>query len=162
MSLSLALNNALSGININQQSLAVLSQNIANANTAGYSRKIINQSAVYLDGRGAGVSIDEVSRRVDSFLLRSIRLQSASVGASGVRVDYAERTQLLLGSPGAQNSLPNYLSTFFNSLQSLAQTPENATLRSGATNSGVSLAREIRALAQSLQDTRLQGRERHQ
>ncbi|MFW0777624.1 MAG: flagellar hook-associated protein FlgK [Rickettsiales bacterium] len=156
MSLSLALNNALSGININQNALSVLSQNIANANTAGYSRKIINQSAVYLDGRGSGVSIDDVSRKVDSFLLRSIRLQSASVGRLGTVADYADRTQLLLGSPGSQNSLPNYLGNFFNSLQTLAQTPENSTLRVGAANNGAAIAREIRALAQSLQDMRLQ------
>ena len=55
--LTLALNSALSGLNVNQQALAVLSQNIANANTAGYSRQIVNQQAVYIDGQGQGVSI---------------------------------------------------------------------------------------------------------
>ena len=62
MSLSLALNTALSGLNVNQKSLATLSQNIANANNPEYSRKIINQEAVYLQGTGAGVSIRDISR----------------------------------------------------------------------------------------------------
>ncbi|MCE2927322.1 MAG: flagellar hook-associated protein FlgK [Rickettsiales bacterium] len=156
MTLSLALNNALSGLNINQQSLSVLSQNIANANTKGYSRKIINQSAIYLDGRGSGVSIESVSRKVDQYLLRSVRLQGSVVGRNETLVDYADRTQLLLGKPGSQNSLPSFIGNFFNSMQTLAQTPENSTLRVGAVNSASSLARELRTLSQSLQEMRLQ------
>ena len=156
MSLSLSLNNALSGLNINQQSLSVLSQNIANANTQGYVRKTVNQTAVYLDGRGAGVSLDNIGRRVDEYLLRSMRLQQAVIGRSTVASDYADRTQLLLGKPGGQNSLPNFISTFFNSMQALAQTPENSTLRVNVVNNAGTLAREVRTLAQSMQDMRLQ------
>ena len=156
MTLSLALNNALSGLNVNQQSLSVLSQNIANANTQGYTRKVINQSALYLDGRGAGVSIESVTRKVDDYLLRSIRLQGGVVGRTEVTSDYADRTQLLLGRPGSQNSLPSFIGNFFNSIQTLAQTPENTTLRVGAVNSATALTREFRSLSQSLQDMRLQ------
>ncbi len=156
MTLSLALNNALSGLNVNQQSLSVLSQNIANANTQGYTRKVINQAALYLDGRGAGVSIESVSRKVDDYLLRSIRLQGSVVGRGEVYSDYADRTQLLLGKPGSQNSLPSFVGNFFNSIQTLAQTPENTTLRVGAVNNATAMTREIRTLSQSLQDMRLQ------
>jgi flagellar hook-associated protein FlgK len=155
MTLSLALTNALSGLNINQQSLSILSQNIANANTQGYVRKTINQTAVYIDGRGAGVAIEDVGRKVDEYLLRSMRLQGAVVGRNTVANDYAARTQLLLGKPGSQNSLPNYLNGFFNATQSLAQTPENTTLRVGLTNDAATLTREVRTLANSLQDMRL-------
>lgn len=156
MSLTLSLNNALSGLNINQQSLSVLSQNIANANTKGYTRKIINQTSVYLDGKGAGVSLDDISRKVDSYLLRSLRTQGSIVGKTAVLSDYSERTQLLLGNPGAQNSLSSYVGNFFNSIQSLAQTPENSTLRVNAVTNGASLARNISNMAQQLQDMRLQ------
>ena len=38
MSLELAINNALSGLNVNQRALSVVSQNIANATTEGYTR----------------------------------------------------------------------------------------------------------------------------
>jgi len=156
MSLSLSLNNALSGLNINQQSLAVLSQNIANANTKGYTRKIINQTAVYLDGQGAGVSLDDVSRKVDDYLLRSLRTQGGILGRAATYSDYSDRTQLLLGSPGSSNSLTNYIGTLFNSIQSLAQTPENSTLRVNAVNSGNTLAMQISGMASQLQDMRLQ------
>ena len=141
MSLTLALNNALSGLNVNQRSLATLSQNIANANNPEYSRKIVNQQAVYLQGSGAGVTIRDVTRKVNDYLQKSVRDQGSVFGRSEVLSDYTDRLQTLLGRPGSQNSIYSYASNFFNSLQSLSQTPENASLRVGTVNIGQSTAR---------------------
>ena len=156
MSLALALNNALSGLNVNQNALAVLSQNIANANTAGYSRKIVNQQARYIDGRGVGVSIESVSRKVDEYLTRSIRLQNGAAAKANTTADYMDRTQLLLGNPGAGNSFDAYIGNFFAAVQALAQTPENSTLKVGMLGSAQSLANQSVQLAQGLQELRLQ------
>ena len=41
-----ALSNALSGLNVSQQALNVISQNIANVNNTNYTRQVVNQSAV--------------------------------------------------------------------------------------------------------------------
>jgi len=156
MSLSIAINNALTGLNVNQQSLAILSQNIANANTAGYSRQIINQQAVYLDGKGAGVSIDSITRKVDDYLTRAVQGQNSDVGYSNALSDFYGRVQLLLGNPGEQNSIDSYITGFFNSIQSLSQTPDNTTLQRIAVNSGVTLATQIQKLAVELQDLQFQ------
>ena len=156
MSLSVALNNALSGLNINRESLAVLSQNIANANTKGYSRQIITQQSQYLDGRGMGASIIDVSRRVDDYLIRTIRSQNAAMGQAETVSNYFERTQILLGKPGSANSIDAYVRNLFNAAQSLSLTPESSSLRLSAVNSGVNLARNASALARSLQDLRYQ------
>lgn len=156
MSLSLALSNALAGLNVNRQSLAVLSQNIANANTRGYSRKIINQQSMYLDGNGVGVSIRDVGRKVDSYLINAIRTQTSTFGKMQTVSDYNDRTQLLLGQPGSQNSVDAFMRNFFNAVQSLGQTPENSTLRVTAVNSAVTFARETRRLASELQQLRFQ------
>jgi len=45
--------------------MAVLSQNIANANTVGYSRQMVAQSSVNIEGIGNGVKFDEVIRKMD-------------------------------------------------------------------------------------------------
>lgn len=154
--LSLALNNALSGLNINRQALSVLSQNIANANTKGYSRKIINQSAVYLDGDGAGTSIASINRKVDDYLLRAVRSQNAVIGQAGTASDYFDRTQILIGKPGSSNSIDAYIRQLFSSLQSLTTTPESATLRVGVVSGGLTLAAQANQLARGLQDLRFQ------
>lgn len=102
MSLALALNNALTGLNVNQQSISVLSQNIANVNTSGYSRQIVNQSAVVVEGLGSGVQIDDIAAQAaggvttpaaGAFPLRlcdqwsrSCRLKSRHSNGAGSRV----------------------------------------------------------------------------
>jgi flagellar hook-associated protein FlgK len=156
MSLSLSLNNALSGLNINRQSLAVLSQNIANANTKGYSRQIITQESIYIDGQGSGVDIQSVTRKVDDYLTRSIQLQNSSLSKNSTISDYSDRIQILLGKPGNQDSIDSSIGSFFNSLQSLASTPEDSSLRVNAVNNAKNLAGKISDLSAGLNDLRFQ------
>jgi flagellar hook-associated protein 1 FlgK len=158
MSLELAINNALSGLNVNQRALSVVSQNIANATTEGYTRKTIEQSAIYI-GReqlGSGVRIDDVVRKVDTYLQRSTRTQTSISSGANTIDNYMERIQILLGQPGDSNTLNEYMDSFFNSMQALAQTPERISFREGAVDSANILAREISSLAGSLEDLRLQ------
>lgn len=153
MSLTLALNTALSALSVNQKSLAVLSQNIANANNPEYSRKVMNQQAVYLQGTGgAGVSITDIGRKVDDYLQKAVVSQGSDYGRTEVVANYTEQLQVLLGKPGSQNSIYSDVTSFFNSLQQLSQTPENASLRVGAVDAGKSLARNMAALANGIYD----------
>ena len=52
MSLEITLLNAMSGLQTSQQSLQTISNNIANVNTEGYSRKVVDQAARIIDGSG--------------------------------------------------------------------------------------------------------------
>jgi flagellar hook-associated protein 1 len=158
MSLELAINNALTGLNVNQRALSVVAQNISNANTAGYSRKTLEQSAIYI-GReqlGSGVKIDDVVRKVDTYLQRSIRTQASVTANTSTKNEYMTRLQTLLGEPGDVNTLDEYLSTFFNQMQSLAETPERTSFRTQAVDSAEILAREMSGLAEAMHDLRLQ------
>jgi len=155
--LSTALNSALSGLNVNQQQLAVLSQNIANANTAGYSQETAKQSALYLDGQGAGVNADEVQRQVNQNFINAVQQQSSTVGMTGVLNSYNGQIQTLIGQPGNNNSLDGFISTFFQQLSAVAsaQTQNNA-LQSNVVNSGATLATQIQGTAQGLYNLQLQ------
>lgn len=156
MSLSLALNNALSGLNTNQRALGVLSQNIANANTKGYSRQIVDLSARYIEGVGQGVQVDSITRKVDEYLQRSIRTQSSDVSLNDVTKDYLDRAQILFGEPGQQNSLDEQITKFFNAVQAMAETPDLPSTRTTAVSTGITLARETSGLAYDLHDLRYQ------
>ena len=89
MSLSLSLSNALTGLQLNQQALSTLSHNIANANTVGYSRQVVNQEAQYIDGIGVGVRRDgeETVRSAVAPApdLRTVLGRGAEQGQAGVR-----------------------------------------------------------------------------
>lgn len=154
MSLALSLNNALSGLRVNQQSIAVLSQNIANVNTAGYSRQILNQSAVVVGGVGSGVRIDDISRKVDVYLQRSVQTQGSNNALAATTDAYFQRIQALLGRPGSNNSIDSYVTSFFNSVQQLAETPETNSLKSNAIAAANKLASEISTLAANVHDLR--------
>ncbi len=156
MSLTLALNNALSGLNVNQFALSVLSNNIANANTPGYSRQIVDQSARLLGEQGSGVQIDDISRKIDTYLERSIQREKSNVGEADRIADFYQRIQILLGEPGAENSIDEYTENFFNGLQSLAENPQKVSFQVTAVNAAETLAREISGLATALEDLRYQ------
>lgn len=156
MSLTLSLNTALSGLNVNRQTLATLSQNIANANNPNYTRKIATQSAVTLNGIGAGVNIDDVIRKVDSYLQQAMRTQTSVVGRAGALSDYADRLQILLGSPGSSNGLNSFVTNMFNAMQSLAETPESSSNRVNVINAAQSLVDEISNLYNGIQELRFQ------
>lgn len=156
MSLTLALNNALSGLAVNQATLATISNNIANANTVGYSRQVVDQSARILDGVGAGVQIDAVSRKIDKYLEQAIQKETGNVGSAAVVSDYYDRMQILLGEPGSTNSIDEYVEDFFNALQALAETADRTSFQSNAVDTGENLAREISGLALALEDLRYQ------
>lgn len=156
MTLQLALSSALSGLDANQRSLAVTSNNIANANTEGYSRQTVEQSARITGSFSTGVEVEGVSRKIDEYLIRAIRGKETDIGRFEALSDYMERIQVLLGEPGGTNSLDESVETFFNSLQMLADTPERTSAREGAVNSGVVLANRISTLAKDLEDLRYQ------
>lgn len=156
MSLSLALNNAVSSLQLNQQQLSVLSANMANVNTEGYTRKVVQQSAVYVQGVPNGVKIDDIVRKVDNYVQRAT-LSQGSVNASAQVVnDYYNQLQILLGSPGAENSLDEYTTRFFTSMQQMADQPDRTSYRSNMMSAANVLAKEVSGLAGDLEDLRFQ------
>lgn len=60
MSLTQALNSAISGLNTAQARISIASSNISNVNTPGYSKKIAGQETLVLDGVGAGSQIGDI------------------------------------------------------------------------------------------------------
>ena len=75
MSINSAMLSGVSGLITNSSALAAISDNIANVNTAGYVRKITDQTAAVTTGFGAGVEVSRVRLATDRFL------QAASLSA---------------------------------------------------------------------------------
>ena len=98
MSLSIALNTAVRALQVNQAAIDVTSQNVANVNTEGYSRKIVQQEAVVVAGSGQGVEITAIARRVNEFILKDYRNAISEASASGVENDFYSRMQDLFSS----------------------------------------------------------------
>lgn len=156
MSLTLALNNALTGLKASQQSLAVVSHNVANANTEGYSRQVVEQSQLIIGTQAAGTRIDQIVRKIDIYLNRAVQRQTSEVGEAETLSDYMSRVQILMGQPGGTNSLDEQIENFFNMLQTLATSPEQSSSTYQAVQSGVVLANELSGLAYEVESLRFQ------
>ena len=77
MSITSMLATAASGLRVAQTGLRVVSDNVANVNTPGYVRKIMDQTSVAQDGVGQGVDVARIRLAADRFL------QAASLNAAG-------------------------------------------------------------------------------
>ena len=66
-----SLTSSLAGMKTAQAQLDLISRNVSNVDTEGYSRKVANQKNVIIGGFSQGVSLGTVTRQVDQGLLKS-------------------------------------------------------------------------------------------
>ncbi|MFQ5786041.1 MAG: flagellar hook-associated protein FlgK [Alphaproteobacteria bacterium] len=154
MSLSLTLLNGLSGLTASQGGLAVISQNVANANTVGYSRQVTTLEQQTIDGVGLGVQVTGVERVVDEFLIRELRSQHSALGEAVARDSFMQQIQARFGTPQGNNTVSAELGRFASALDTLANNPEDPALRFAVIAAATSLARNISDLATATQTLR--------
>lgn len=155
MSLTLGLNTALSGLLTNQRGLDVISQNVVNVNTPGYSRKVLNLESRVLLGRGAGVQEGTVTRMVDESLLKDIRRQSASLEQLRVEKEYYERIDDLFGEVGAETSIAHGISALREAFESLGTEINKPSVQWATSQAGLTVANQLNAMTDQLQAFRL-------
>ena len=125
MSLDIARLIAFSGISATELQISVASSNIANADTAGYTRKNANQAANVTGGVGTGVTITGITSTVDKLLLKSLIGANADLGSADTINSYMSQLGQLLGTANSSgsattgNSLANSLAALETALSSL-------------------------------------------
>ena len=156
MSLSIALFNALSGLQVNQTALQVTSTNVANVNTPDYARKIHDQQNRILGGMGAGVETAQIVRRIDEFLRRDLMEETTVLGNAEIRSEYLNRMQALFGSLGNNNALGNSITDLSVAIENVANSPEVAAHRFDAVNEAVEMAQYFNNMGDQVQQMRTQ------
>ena len=132
MSLNAIMSTANSGMQAAQTGLRVVSDNIANVNTAGYVRKTISQSNLISNGMGVGVNIDAIKRATDRFL-QSASLNAVSDSSRATALAEAMNTaQNLFGDPSGDNSYFSTLDDILSSFSKAADDPSSTLLRTQA------------------------------
>lgn len=153
-SISLALSSAISALQVNQTALATTANNIANANTDGYSRKVVDVSSRLIEGTGAGVEVTNITRRVDEFLIRDMRVQLSNLGLSRVLDNFYGSTQDMFGPPASNTSIAATLSELATALQSLTVTPESSNEQFTTVEAAKEVARQLNEMEKTIQDLR--------
>ena len=125
-----ALNTAFSGLTAARQGLSVVGQNIANANTAGYTRQRVTTSAINasvglfsgIARPGQGVSVDGVDRLGDAFLDARVRSTAADAGYASVRATALGAIEDGTHEPGT-DGISAKLQAFWNGWSAMSNHP---------------------------------------
>jgi flagellar hook-associated protein 1 FlgK len=149
-----------SGNSLGAQSaaLATAGNNIANANTPGYSRQIANLTAnpaVSSLGSlavGTGVSLQSITQARDQFVERQMPNVLSSQAGSQSESDALTAVNAL--NPALQGGLTTTLGAFYASLQTWAQNPSDVSLRQGVIGSSQALATSFNQTSSALESAR--------
>lgn len=119
------LDNALSGLRATNEQLAVISGNISNVNTPGFSRKVLGQTTQVANGQSVGVVTGNIVRNVDINLERDLWTQISLSSDLNVQKQYLDRIQQFHGPPDAGISLAAEFADFQSEFIALANDPDN-------------------------------------
>jgi len=154
MSLSQALSSALAGLRVTQSAMSLVASNVANAETPGYVRKTLAQSATANGRESAGVRQVAVNRELDQYVQRQLRTEISGGAYATLRSDYYARLQDIFGMPGGTATLETAFNDFTISLQALTTSPESAAARLGVLNAAQVLTGQLNRMSDSVQSLR--------
>ncbi len=136
-------------LNAQSQVIRTISDNIANVNTPGYSRRtaelVTTQSAgVGNLANGTGVEVNRIVRTLDQFLNQEYLERIADRAGAEMRQEYISRAEQPFSLEDTAGHISYELTRFFASLQDLAASPADIPLRSQVIQNGQSLTASIR------------------
>ncbi|MEQ8404034.1 MAG: flagellar hook-associated protein FlgK [Oceanicaulis sp.] len=120
MALNGVIGNALSGLQAAQLGMRTASNNVANANTPGYARTEINQTARNSAGQGMGVEITGIERVTDRYLRAASMRAASDASAATVTAEALDRLQAQFGATDDEGSLFGRLNQAFASIGAAA------------------------------------------
>ena len=156
MGLSAAMVSALSGLRATQAAVDLVAQNVANAETAGYTKKSIQRETIVVNGLSIGVRATEVTRAIDALLLAQTRDEQGERARLDVIANALGQLDAVFGVPGGADSLDGAISAFVSALQDLSDAPEQQSLRSIVLSEAQALVAKINDLSQAVQGLRQQ------
>lgn len=138
MSTFSGLSAALSSLVAQRQALEVAGQNVANANTVGYTRQRADLASVHAPAVasmhsspmqvGTGVNSIGVTRLGDDFLDMRLRAQSSQAASFGASAEALQRLETVVKEPGS-TGLSSGLQEFWTAWEDVANSPDSQATR---------------------------------
>ncbi|MEP1933005.1 MAG: flagellar hook-associated protein FlgK [Roseibium sp.] len=155
MGLTSALNTAVFGITFNQRQIDVAAANIANADTAGYSKKSISAKA-YFDGDGgvAGIISNEVIRTLDKQIQTDYFRSLADTNYGAQISAFTDRLDDIFGTLGDKSGLSALASELTASLSTLVNQPGSYAAQKEFIANAEAMAHELNSSYGQIADLR--------
>lgn len=148
---------AVSALNAAQAGLATTSNNIANANTPGYSLEKIVQTQAQSQNTGSGfvgqgVNVTTVVRQYDQFLGAQVLSAQTQSSSLNTQLGLAQQVSNLLGT--SSSGLTPAMQSFFTAVNAVANAPQSVPARQTLISSAQSLVDGFQSMSQNLNQIR--------
>lgn len=156
MSIGFGIGSALRGLTAARLGMQTAGNNVANANTPGYSRQRIDLAAALpyaIAGNlqiGTGVDVRGITRLVDEGLERRLQLQLGLVGSAELDQSRYREIESIFAEP--DEGLSNAYKDLFGAIDELRTDPGDRALRGGVIQAGNALGQGFRLVSSRLQD----------
>lgn len=146
-----------------QTALNTVSNNVANANTPGYSRQVtdlteFNPLSYPALNRGTepgqlgqGVDVQQIKRVRDQFLDYQYRNENRALGEWEVKRQSLDKIQTVINEP-SDTGIATVINEFFNAWQDLSASPESITARKVVKQRGIELVQGVQQIAKQFSD----------
>ncbi|MGO3999818.1 flagellar hook-associated protein FlgK [Pseudomonas fluorescens] len=147
------INIGLSGLSASQSSLMTTGNNIANADTAGYSRQqtVQNTKASNQYGNvfiGTGTTLADVRRVYNAYLDKQLQLTTSLNSDAQAYLSQVSQVDKLLSDGGT--GITKVMQSFFSSMQTLSSTPNDSAARQSLLTNAQSLSSRFNAMSEQL------------
>ena len=143
----------MQALDVSQGALNATSNNIANANTPGYTREIpeISENPETVSGgvvSGGGVSLNGLESVRDELLNLQIQQQTSAQSSADAESSALQQVQTNFSTSG--NDIASAFSAFSSSLAQLSASPSNSSVQQGVLSAGQNLAEAFNTTANGL------------
>ena len=154
----LGLNIAFRSLMAQQQAMEVVSHNVANVNTPGFSRQepvFCAEGAYSVSGTtqasqvGMGVQVTQIRRLNQSFVNRSIWMEQQALGHWEIMSESLQQIEAIMPEP-SESGLSSALDEFWGAWRDLSADAESMALRAAVYEQGARLADVIRTYSEQI------------
>jgi flagellar hook-associated protein 1 FlgK len=132
----------------------LVSSNISNSGTIGYTRRELITTESVAGGRTTGVNVVGAQRLLDTLLQKQMRLENGGAGYTAVKASYHTSLDAMFDAPGATASLPGLMSSLSSAISALASNPASYSSRTTAVSAAADLAASLNSLSGQVQTLR--------
>ncbi|MDD5018154.1 MAG: flagellar hook-associated protein FlgK [Eubacteriales bacterium] len=142
---------AKTGLSVAQQAISITGNNIANADTVGYTRQRLVTQAIdscyttrilESGSTGGGVEVVLIDQIRSEYLDKQIREEFAALGESSTRAEEMEFIETILNET-SDSSISSVLADFFNSLSELSTDPSSEEIRTNVQQNAIQLTETL-------------------
>jgi flagellar hook-associated protein 1 FlgK len=145
---------AISALRTNSAALGVVANNVANLNTDGYARRVVNLQTLAANGQLMGVDIASVQRITNQFFAQEQLSAGSAASQYDTMANLFDQLNGLLGGPGDNQSLATQLTSLACAFATASQAPTASASRTGMMNALTNLASNFSSVAGTLNSMR--------